>query len=65
MLSSHKVQESPERELPEMVRIGLEAGRVATEKMLDYYRRMDILVTPEMTLAPEPKKRARKPETGA
>ncbi|MEO8351324.1 MAG: hypothetical protein ABI680_06300, partial [Chthoniobacteraceae bacterium] len=27
--------------------------RVATEKMLDYYRRTDIEVTPEMTLAPE------------
>jgi len=40
--------------MPEMVRIGLEAGRVATEKMLDYYRRMGIRVTPEMTLAPEP-----------
>jgi len=34
--------------------IVLEAGRVATEKMLDYYRRMGIRVTPEMTLAPEP-----------
>lgn len=40
--------------------IVLEAGRVATEKMLDYYRRMDIRVTPEMTLAPEPETRARK-----
>jgi hypothetical protein len=33
-----------------MVRIGLEAGRVATEKMLDLYKRMDIEVTPQMTL---------------
>lgn len=40
--------------------IVLEAGRVATEKRLDYYRRMGIRVTPEMTLAPEPKRRVRK-----
>lgn len=45
--------------------IVLEAGRVATEKMLDYYRRMDIRVTPEMTLAPEPIKRARKKSSEA
>lgn len=45
--------------------IVLEAGRVATEKMLDYYRRMDIRVTPEMTLAPEPIKRARKTKSEA
>lgn len=36
-----------------MVRLGLEASRVATEKMLDYYRRMDIKVTPEMSSAEE------------
>ena len=36
-----------------MAKMALEAGRVATEKMLDYYRRMGIEVTPEMTLAPE------------
>ena len=35
----------------EMVRLGLEASRIATEKMLDFYRRMDIRVTPQMTLA--------------
>lgn len=45
--------------------IVLEAGRVATEKMLDYYRRMGIRVTPEMTLAPEPIKRARKTKSEA
>lgn len=45
--------------------IVLEAGRVATEKMLDYYRRMDIRVTPEMTLAPEPETRARKKKSDA
>jgi predicted ABC-type ATPase len=40
--------------------IVLEASRVATAKMLDYYKRMGIRVTPEMTLAPEPKRRAKK-----
>ncbi|MBK8095380.1 MAG: hypothetical protein IPK32_26280 [Verrucomicrobiaceae bacterium] len=38
------------------------ASRVATAKMLDYYKRMGIRVTPQMTLAPEPvrKKRGRR-----
>ena len=35
-----------------MAKVVLEAGRVATEKMLNY-RRMGIEVTPEMTLASE------------
>lgn len=61
MLSSNNLQEAPAREMSEMSKIVLEAGRVATEKMLDYYKRMGIKVTPQMTLAPEPKKRARKP----
>ena len=60
MLTSDKVQGLPPRDMPEMVRIGLEAGRVATEKMLDYYKRMGIKVTPEMTLAPEQPKRTRR-----
>ena len=60
MLESTPLQQSPPREMSEMSRIVLEAGRVATEKMLDYYKRMGIRVTPQMTLAPEPKKRARK-----
>jgi len=61
MLDSHKLQETPPLEISEMVRIGLEASRVATEKMLDYYKRMGIKVTPQMTLAPEEKpKRARR-----
>lgn len=51
MIDSSKLQESPPREMSEMSKIVLEAGRVATEKMLDYYRRMGIRVTPEMTLA--------------
>ena len=53
MLESNKLEETPPRQMSEMSKIVLEAGRVATEKMLDYYRRMDIEVTPEMTLAPE------------
>ena len=61
MLSPHKLQESPPMEMSEMVRIGLEASRVATEKMLDHYKRMGIKVTPQMTLAPEEKpKRVRR-----
>jgi hypothetical protein len=48
-----------------MVRLGLEASRAATAKMLDFYKRMGIRVTPEMTLAPEPKKHSRKPRTAA
>lgn len=50
MLKSSNLMEEPIREESEMTRIVLEAGRVATEKMLDYYRRMDIKVTPQMTL---------------
>lgn len=60
MLNSNNLQESPPREMSEMSRIVLEAGRVATEKMLDYYKRMGIKVTPEMTLAPEKPKRTRR-----
>jgi predicted ABC-type ATPase len=60
MLESTPLQENPPREMSEMSRIVLEASRVATEKMLDYYKRMGIRVTPQMTLAPEPKKRVRK-----
>jgi predicted ABC-type ATPase len=53
MLDSQKLQETSPAEVSEMGKIVLEASRVATEKMLDLYRRMDIEVTPEMTLAPE------------
>ena len=53
VLNSNELQETPSYEMSEMVRIGLEASRVATEKMVDYYRRMGIDGTPEMTLAPE------------
>jgi len=60
MLASNTLQEASTREMSEMSKIVLEASRVATEKMLDYYKRMGIKVTPEMTLAPEKKKRAKK-----
>jgi predicted ABC-type ATPase len=57
MLTSHSLQEATPREMSEMSKIVLEASRVATEKMLDYYKRMGIKVTPQMTLAPEKPKR--------
>jgi predicted ABC-type ATPase len=63
MLASNRLQEVPPQEMSEMVRIGLEAGRVATEKMLDYYKRMGIKVTPQMTLVPEKPKRASRKRT--
>ena len=54
LLDSTKLMETPViTQASEMVRIGLEAGRVATEKMLDFYQRMGIKVTPQMTLAEE------------
>ena len=60
MLTSNSLQETPPREMSEMSRIVLEAGRVATEKMIDYYKRMGIKVTPQMTLAPEKPQRVRR-----
>ncbi len=51
MLESFKVQEEIPRKVSEMERLGLEASRIATAKMLDYYKRMGIEVTPQMTLA--------------
>jgi predicted ABC-type ATPase len=60
LLSSTKVMEKNPEIPSNTSAIVLEAGRVATAKMLDYYKRMGIRVTPEMTLAPEPKRRARK-----
>lgn len=62
MLASPTLQEAPPREMSEMSKIVLEASRVATEKMLDYYKRMGIKVTPQMTLAPEKPKRVRRKE---
>jgi hypothetical protein len=46
--------------LTAMEEMVLEASRVATAKMLDYYKRMGIHVTPQMTLAPGPAPRRRK-----
>lgn len=54
MLNATHLQESKPAEMSEMSRIVMEASRVATEKMLDYYKRTGIKVTPQMTLAPEP-----------
>ena len=50
MLTSNSFQAAPPREMSEMVRIGLEADRVATEKMPDDSKRMGIKITPQMTL---------------
>lgn len=61
MLESSKAQEAPPEEMSEIVRLGLEASRIATAKMLEHYRRMGIEVTPQMTLA----KPSRKAEDGA
>jgi predicted ABC-type ATPase len=60
LLASPKLMESKPSEPDAMTAMVLEAGKVATEKMLDYYKRMGIKVTPQMTLAPEPKKRTGK-----
>ena len=60
LLHTHKLMETSAAKPSEMTAMVLEASRVATAKMLDYYKRMGIRVTPEMTLAPEPKKRTRK-----
>lgn len=57
MLTSASLQELPKREMSEMSKLVLEAGRAATDKMLDYYKRMGIEVTPQMTLVPEKPKR--------
>lgn len=56
MLTSNSLQEAPPREMSEMSKIVFEAGRVATEKMLDYYKRMGI----QVSLAPEKPKRIRR-----
>jgi predicted ABC-type ATPase len=60
MFDSTSLQEAPQPEMSEMSKIVLEAGRVATAKMLDYYKRMGIKVTPQMTLVPEKPKRVRR-----
>lgn len=59
-MNTSKFMESPPRPVLEQTRIGLEAHAEATREMLDLYKRMGIKVTPQMTLAPERKARARK-----
>ncbi len=53
MITSTKLQESNPVIPSDTSAIVLEAGRVATEKMLHLYERMGIKVTPQMTLAPD------------
>ena len=50
MLDSSEIMEADSHQ-PDMVKKGLRAGRAATEEMLEYYRRMGVKVTPQMTLA--------------
>ena len=52
--------ETPPARISDMSAMVLEAGRVSTAKMLDYYKRMGIRVTPQMTLAPDPPPRRRR-----
>ncbi len=54
------LMETGARPVLEQTRIGLEAHQEATREMVDFYKRMGIRVTREMTLAPEPKKRVKK-----
>ncbi len=60
LLHPSKFMETAAVQNDAMTEMVLEASRAATAKMLDYYKRMGIRVTPQMTLAPEPKKRVRK-----
>ena len=60
LLISSKLMETAATKPDTMTEMVLEASEAATAKMLDYYKRMGIRVTPQMTLAPEPKKRVRK-----
>lgn len=60
LLTSSKLMETAATKPDALTKMVLEASRAATTKMLDYYKRMGIRVTPQMTLAPEPKKRAGK-----
>ena len=62
MLDSSTTQETAPEEMSEIVRLGLEASRIATAKMLEHYRRMGIEVTPQMTLA-EPKSEEERPKS--
>lgn len=61
MLTSSNVQEPPAVKYSSTEEAVLEAGRVATAKMLDLYARMGIKVTPQMTLAEDSPPPAFKP----
>ncbi len=61
VLATSTLQDSPPPAPASMDEIVLEAGRVATAKMLDLYQRMGIKVTPQMTLAPDSPPPAFKP----
>jgi hypothetical protein len=50
MLHPDSIQETPEGGMSQISEAVLEAGRVATEKMLDLCKRTGIEVTPQMTL---------------
>lgn len=60
LVNGSSLREVAAKPVPSIVTVGLEASRAATAKMLDFYKRMGIRVTPEMTLAPEPKRRSRR-----
>jgi predicted ABC-type ATPase len=51
MLESSELMETADADQPDIVQKGLRASRAATEEMLEYYRRMGVKVTPQMTLA--------------
>lgn len=61
MITSNRVQEPLPTKYASSSEAVLEAGRVATAKMLDLYARMGIKVTPQMTLAEDSPPPAFKP----
>ena len=65
MFDLSSIKEPSDDKMPETVRPGTEESRAATAKMLDFHQRMGIRVTPQMTLASEPKKRNRKVKAAA
>ncbi len=51
MIEASESMETADTGQPDIFKKGLKAGRKATEEMLEYYRRMGVVVTPQMTLA--------------
>ncbi|MGB0582373.1 MAG: AAA family ATPase, partial [Limisphaerales bacterium] len=49
MLESSEMMETADTGQPDIVKKGLKAGREATAEMLEYYQRMGVKVTPQMT----------------